>query len=395
MRAQVQLHTCIRPLWWELPRALMGSRTPRLISQTASNAQGAQARGVPVRPVLPGFTFPRNGWRAHARAVVGPGRADRSWYGAWAGTQRYPRAVHGRGAPHSPKRRWAWISRQAPLSSRSTRGIRARAPGEAVRRSCSPTRRHAPPRERRSNAAWKVASPRLLIPPSTVRPVERWRGVTPGGELPTTGERPAVACRGHQCTGHLRPHPRKRLHHRRAPAHRAASSSRRTNSRYSNSRPSAARPHPPTAPAPGGAISRSLWPPPARTRTPSRASDQAPCAVSRPASAPDADAEHPAAPVFTGSASSDDPPPPDPSGRASRSCSTSRTLHELRAHQPCVVAPRPQPARPVVRPSTRLHPHQARLVGAEELHARPSPPDPCGPSRTGERCSSQGQSPFG
>ena len=47
-------------------------------------------------------------------------------------------------------------------------------------------------------------------------------------------------------------------------------------------------------------------------------------------------------------------------------------LDELRAHQPRVIAHRPQLASPMMGASARLHPHHARLVGANKLLQTPT-----------------------
>ena len=68
---QVRLHACIRPLRWEprFPgpdgiRARLAS-TPR---RPRTGPARAQARGMPVRPVLPSTSLlPRNHWRPHCR----------------------------------------------------------------------------------------------------------------------------------------------------------------------------------------------------------------------------------------------------------------------------------------------------------------------------------------
>ena len=99
---QVRLHACIRPLRWEprFPgpdgiRARLAS-TPR---RPRTGPARAQARGMPVRPVLPSTSLlPRNHWRPHCRLEsprwgrIGAFGPPWNW-----GTERFARAVHGRG----------------------------------------------------------------------------------------------------------------------------------------------------------------------------------------------------------------------------------------------------------------------------------------------------------
>ena len=73
---QVQLHTCIRPLEWERRFPGPDGIRARLASSPRRPRMGparAQARGMPVRPVLPSTSHsPRNCWRARSRPESSP-----------------------------------------------------------------------------------------------------------------------------------------------------------------------------------------------------------------------------------------------------------------------------------------------------------------------------------
>ena len=103
---QVQLHTCIRPLEWEPRFPGPDGIRARLASSPRRPRMGparAQARGMPVRPVLPSTSLlPRNCWRPWCRL-----ESSRWGTGVELGHAAISRACPRARAFESPKRRWA------------------------------------------------------------------------------------------------------------------------------------------------------------------------------------------------------------------------------------------------------------------------------------------------
>ena len=184
---QVQLHTCIRPLWWELfgSRALMGSAhtSPHLPDGLERAQRGLRLVACRSDLSCHRLHFPSQRLASSCSprwlALGGP---VRSWYGACGGhaaiSTGCPRARGPSLAQAPVGRRWisrprSWLLCPAAQGrpTPAPRGIRARAPAAPRRyaRSCSPT---PPPRCSLRGALAPTppsgcAGPRAWPPPAT------------------------------------------------------------------------------------------------------------------------------------------------------------------------------------------------------------------------------------